>query len=135
MSEMSAQTTITQPVTDLRNSRVGKRPVELPKGVTVQLAKGKIDIKGPKGTLSRELPPTVDVKVEGPKISVHPLLGGRATRLPRQGVYPGAEDKYHLCAVRAATPVNRGRQRPQPAGVLAPVAVEVAPENEHRHRA
>jgi large subunit ribosomal protein L6 len=61
----------------LRLSRVGKRPVELPKGVTAQLAKGKIDIKGPKGTLSRELPPNVDVKIEGSKISVHPQIGGR----------------------------------------------------------
>jgi large subunit ribosomal protein L6 len=61
----------------LRLSRVGKRPVELPKGVTVQLAKGKIDIKGPKGQLSRDLPPNVDVTIEGTKISVHPKIGGR----------------------------------------------------------
>jgi large subunit ribosomal protein L6 len=61
----------------LRLSRVGKRPVELPKGVTAAIAANKIDIKGPKGQLSRELPPNVDVKVEAGKVTVKPTIGGR----------------------------------------------------------
>ena len=64
-------------VTDLRQSRVGKRPVDLPKGVTATLAAGKIDVKGPKGQLSRILPPNVDVKLEGTRINVQPTVGGR----------------------------------------------------------
>jgi large subunit ribosomal protein L6 len=79
--EMSAQTTKAQPVKgaveDLRQSRVGKRPVELPKGVTATMANGKIDIKGPKGSLSRTIPPDVSVKIEGGKVSVQPTIGGR----------------------------------------------------------
>ena len=78
---MSAQTTKAQPVKgaveDLRQSRVGKRPVELPKGVTATMANGKIDIKGPKGSLSRTIPPDVSVKIEGGKVSVQPTIGGR----------------------------------------------------------
>ena len=64
-------------IQDLRLSRVGKRPVELPKGVTAAIANGKIDIKGPKGQLSRVLPPNVDVKIEAGKVVVRPTIGGR----------------------------------------------------------
>ena len=73
---MTAQTSAS-PVEDLRQSRVGKRPVEVPKGVTVAVKDGKIDIKGPKGTLSRLITPNVTVKVEGNAINVMPTVGGR----------------------------------------------------------
>ena len=77
---MAAQTSKTQAtgaVEDLRLSRVGKRPVELPKGVTATVANGKIDVKGPKGQLTRILPPNVSVKIEAGKITVQPTIGGR----------------------------------------------------------
>ncbi len=61
----------------MRQSRVGKRPVVLPKGVTITVANGKIDVKGPKGTLSRPLTPNVKVKVEGTDILVLPTVTGR----------------------------------------------------------
>ena len=51
-------------------SRIGKLPIELPKGVTVTLADAMITVKGPKGELSRELMPEVVVSVEEGKISV-----------------------------------------------------------------
>ena len=63
--------------TDLKQSRVGKRPVELPKGVSATLKDGKIEIKGPKGTLNRVLPPSIDVKVEGTAVKIMPTIGGR----------------------------------------------------------
>jgi large subunit ribosomal protein L6 len=81
---MSAQTTSNEAVgavslrpDQMRQSRVGKRPVELPKGVTLTVANGKIDVKGPKGTLSRPLTPNVKVKVEGTDILVFPTVTGR----------------------------------------------------------
>jgi large subunit ribosomal protein L6 len=61
----------------VRLSRTGKRPVALPKGVTATVANGKIDIKGPKGQLSRVLPPNVTVKVEAAGVTVVPTIGGR----------------------------------------------------------
>ncbi len=64
-------------IADLRLSRVGKRPIELPKGVTATLANGQIDVKGPKGQLSLKLPPNVDVKIDGGKVVVKPTIGGR----------------------------------------------------------
>jgi large subunit ribosomal protein L6 len=61
----------------MRQSRVGKRPVVLLKGVTITVANGKIDVKGPKGTLSRPLTPNVKVKVEGNEVNVTPTVVGR----------------------------------------------------------
>jgi len=61
----------------MRQSRVGKRPVELPKGVTITVANGRVDVKGPKGTLSRPLTPNVKVKVEGNEVMVFPTVVGR----------------------------------------------------------
>ncbi len=64
-------------VTDLKQSRVGKRPVELPKGVTATVKADTIEVKGPKGALSRKLPPNVKVSVEGTAVKVMPTIGGR----------------------------------------------------------
>ena len=46
-------------------SRIGKSPVNLPSGVEVSLAERTITVKGPKGTLSRELPGEIEVSVDG----------------------------------------------------------------------
>lgn len=67
----------TTPTTDIKQSRVGKRPVDMPKGVSATLKDGKIEIKGPKGTLTRVLPPSVDVKVDGTAVKVMPTIAGR----------------------------------------------------------
>jgi large subunit ribosomal protein L6 len=77
---MTAQTTATKeaaPAEGLRLSRIGKRPIDLPKGVTASLAQNKIEIKGPKGQLSRILPPNVDVKIDAGKVTVKPTIMGR----------------------------------------------------------
>ena len=58
-------------------ARIGKRPVELPKGVTVSVAGGKLEVKGPKGTLSRAAVPNVDVKIDAATVSVTPAISGR----------------------------------------------------------
>jgi large subunit ribosomal protein L6 len=51
-------------------SRIGKKPVTIPKGVTVTLKDGNIAVKGPKGELKRDLPEGVTVKVESAQVSV-----------------------------------------------------------------
>jgi large subunit ribosomal protein L6 len=70
------ETATTNPLA-LKTSRVGKRPVEIPKGVTVSLAGRKVQVKGPKGELVRELTATTDIKVEGGKIHVSSTAPGR----------------------------------------------------------
>ncbi len=52
-------------------SRVGKKPIELPKGVDVIVADNLITVKGPKGELKRTIPPHVRVVKEGGVVSVH----------------------------------------------------------------
>jgi len=65
-----------------KTSRVGKRPVDLPKGVTAAISKGALDVKGPKGQLSRPLAPSVSIKVEGTQLHVSSDAPGRdASRL------------------------------------------------------
>jgi large subunit ribosomal protein L6 len=61
----------------LRQSRVGKRPIALPKGVSAVVKDGAIEIKGPKGSLGRVLPPGVSAKVEGGSVLVVPTVPGR----------------------------------------------------------
>ena len=46
-------------------SRIGKAPIELPKGVEVSVSKGNlITIKGPKGTLQQQIDPDMTLKEE-----------------------------------------------------------------------
>lgn len=51
-------------------SRIGRKPIEIPSGVTVNLEGSKISVRGPKGTLSRELHPDMKVTVDGGTILV-----------------------------------------------------------------
>lgn len=69
-----------------KTSRVGKRPVVLPKGVTVSVANGAVSVKGPKGELARKLVDKVEVKAAGSEVAVTSSAPGRdASRL--QGLY------------------------------------------------
>ena len=45
-------------------SRIGKQPIGIPDGVTVNVANGEIQVKGPKGTLSCGVPDGIGAKVE-----------------------------------------------------------------------
>jgi large subunit ribosomal protein L6 len=51
-------------------SRVGKLPVPIKPGVTAEVNDGIITVKGPKGELTQELLPTVQVSIEGDEIVV-----------------------------------------------------------------
>ncbi len=52
-------------------SRIGRMPIAVPAGVTVEIAENnKVTIKGPKGTLERVLPAEMDIKLEGEEIIV-----------------------------------------------------------------
>ena len=52
-------------------SRIGKKPVTIPAGVTVDVAADNvITVKGPKGTLTRALHPDMLIKLEGNVLTV-----------------------------------------------------------------
>ena len=58
-------------------SRVGKRPIALPKGVTLTVNNDVVQAKGPKGTVSKPLTPNVKIVVENNEVSVKPVVAGR----------------------------------------------------------
>ena len=52
-------------------SRIGRMPIAVPAGVTVEIAENNVvTVKGPKGTLTRTLAPEMDIKLEGAQIVV-----------------------------------------------------------------
>lgn len=53
-------------------SRIGKKPVAVPKGVEVKLSGRHIAVKGPKGQVARSLPEGVEVKTAPDEINVLP---------------------------------------------------------------
>lgn len=61
-------------------SRIGKKPIEIPKGVKIKLNKSEIVVEGPKGTLSREIPREVEVVVDNDTIFVNRLSDNKRGR-------------------------------------------------------
>ena len=51
-------------------SRIGRLPIAVPAGVDVTLDGRTITVKGPKGTLTRQLPPRIEVDRDGDQIIV-----------------------------------------------------------------
>jgi len=91
-------------------SRIGKQPIAVPAKVQVKIDGAKISIKGPKGELSRELPPEVSVSQEGDTLTVSRQDDSRVCRqmhgLSRslvsnmvEGVSKGFERKLQLQGV------------------------------------
>jgi large subunit ribosomal protein L6 len=61
----------------VRVSRVGKRPVSVPKGVTLTIAGAQVDVQGPKGKLSFKLPPDTTATREGDLVKIASSAEGR----------------------------------------------------------
>jgi large subunit ribosomal protein L6 len=61
-------------------SRIGKKPVAIPGGVSVTIDNGTLSVKGPKGTLTLGLSDLIDYKVEEGEISVKPANDTRQAR-------------------------------------------------------
>lgn len=61
-------------------SRIGKKPIDLPVGVEVKVERGVIHVKGPKGDLSRPIPPLIDLMIEDHRIVVERKLESKQGR-------------------------------------------------------
>jgi large subunit ribosomal protein L6 len=71
---------------ELMKSRVGKRPVVVPKGVSVNISGTRIEVQGPKGKLSQEFHPEIVFKKDGDAVAVSSSAAGRdASRLQGLG--------------------------------------------------
>ena len=101
-------------------SRVGRMPIEIPAGVTVDLQGQHITVKGPKGELSRDIHEDIKVAVEGNEILVtrpsdnknHRALHGLTRALVANmvtGVHDGFSEKLEINGVgyRAAKQGNK----------------------------
>jgi large subunit ribosomal protein L6 len=91
-------------------SRVGKKPIEIPTGVTVTFNENIVTVKGPKGELTRTFSPEMDIKVEENILSVtrpsdskiHRALHGTTRALLSnmvEGVSKGFEKSLELIGV------------------------------------
>lgn len=61
-------------------SRIGKKPVNIPAGVEVEIGGGKVRIKGAKGELARGFGSRVSVEKEEGALKVSPVGGGKEAR-------------------------------------------------------
>ncbi|PWI58631.1 50S ribosomal protein L6 [Sulfoacidibacillus thermotolerans] len=61
-------------------SRIGKKSIAIPDGVNVQIEGNVVTVKGPKGTLTRELHPDMIVRMEGSEIHVERPSDGKLHR-------------------------------------------------------
>ncbi len=61
-------------------SRIGKKPVTIPSGVTADIANGVLTVKGPKGTLTLSLRDEISYTVEDGSILVKPANDGKNAR-------------------------------------------------------
>ena len=61
-------------------SRIGKKPVAIPSGVTAQIENGTLSVKGPKGTLSMGTDDLVEYKLDDGSIAVTPANDSQVAR-------------------------------------------------------
>ena len=61
-------------------SRIGKRPVAIPGGVSAEIANGALTVKGPKGSLTQSLADEVTYAIEDGSISVQPANDSKRAR-------------------------------------------------------
>lgn len=101
-------------------SRVGKRPIDLPEGVEVNIKNGTIVVNGPKGTLSQDVNPSISVKSkDGQLLVTRPndsklyksLHGLYRTLLQNmvQGVTRGFEKKLEIVGVGYKSELKNNR--------------------------
>ncbi len=101
-------------------SRIGKQPITIPAGVDVKIEGSSVSVKGPKGTLSKNLHKDIKIEIEDGKIVVtrpsdqkqHRALHGLTRALIAnmvQGVNTGFEKTLELVGVgyRAAKQGNK----------------------------
>lgn len=61
-------------------SRIGRKPVEIPRGVEVKIDNTTVTVKGPRGILAKTFSPRLKITAEDNHIIVTPLDSGRKTR-------------------------------------------------------
>ena len=118
-------------------SRIGRKPIELPEAVTVELAPGRISVKGPKGELDQRLSPEMKVEQDEGTITVqrptdrgeHRALHGLTRSLIAnmvEGVTDGFEKRLEIQGVGYRAQL-KGKNLELALGFSHPVSI-AAPE-------
>jgi large subunit ribosomal protein L6 len=79
-------------------SRIGKKPIALPKGVTVKIVDGALDVQGPKGKMRQATPPGINFAMADGT-----LQASRATTDPELAKYHGLARSLAANAVLGVT--------------------------------
>ncbi len=79
-------------------SRIGKKPIQLPKGVTVKVVDGALDVQGPKGKMRQATPPGITFAVAD-----NVLQATRASQAPEVAKYYGLARSLAANAVAGVT--------------------------------
>ena len=79
-------------------SRIGKKPIPIPKGVKVDVQPGAVEIQGPKGKLRQALPTGIGFEVDGDHLQARTL-----TDDPQLGKFHGLARSLVANAVRGVT--------------------------------
>ena len=79
-------------------SRIGKKPIPIPKGVKVDAKPGAVEVQGPKGKLRQPLPAGIAVAVEGDHV-----LARTEREDPELGKFHGLARSLLANAVRGVT--------------------------------
>lgn len=61
---MSGSTAVKGQVQERTLSRIGRKPIPVPEGVEVEIKYGGVTVKGPRGTLTQNYHPEVNVKID-----------------------------------------------------------------------
>ena len=125
-------------------SRIGKKPIALPKGVTVKVNPDALDIQGPKGKLTQRIPPgiafeVIDGQLKAAPMREDPELGkfhGLARSLAANGVLGVTEGfKRELDIVGVGYRAElRGKQVVFALGYSHSVVFDVPTGHRHRYR-
>jgi large subunit ribosomal protein L6 len=118
-------------------SRIGKQPIPVPEGVTVDVKPGHVSVKGPKGELDQDVSPEMKVEMAEGNVTVqrptdrgdHRALHGLTRSLIAnmvQGVTEGYEKRLEIQGVGYRAQL-RGKELELALGFSHPVSVE-APE-------
>jgi large subunit ribosomal protein L6 len=118
-------------------SRIGKKPIPIPKGVTVKVGPDEVEIQGPKGTLTQKLPPGISVELSDGQLRAvmsrsdqelgkfHGLARSLVANGVR-GVFEGFKRELDIVGIGYRGEV-RGRQVVFALGYSHPVVFDVPP--------
>ena len=122
-------------------SRIGKLPIEVPSGVTIDVSdQNLVTVKGPKGTLSQQVDPEIEVNIDGNIVNIqrpteqkkHRALHGLYRALVNNmvvGVSQGYEIKLELVGVGYRAE-NNGQMLDLVLGYSHHIYIELPPEVE-----